>query len=415
MEQQNAAHLGDGAHSQACEAALAGEGIDAFGRGGPLFVDLFGCIAAHALAPLADRVAVVFLAGVGIGVGVFRFEHRGIDDGVLGGVLDLLMGRVTAIDQPFVGVTAVALADLLDHGGQLRHVGTDRDRFDTDDHLAGGVGGELGVVGRPKAAVGHLHDGGLGIGGGGPRRLARFSLFSLDLGHLGQALQRPLDALLTLPGGALAGSLLAAGDGAGVLLDLALEPLDLGTRLLQALLQRGAATERGGPGTGAHPRTVLGNALEGHHAFGQQQRNILAEQGIERLLVGTAEVRKSVVVDRHSAADPAVDIVLLDQPGDRPRAAHPVEGRVQPQGEQDFRGDGGAPAATFQRADVSVHAAQVGPLDPRPHQTRTVPVRQQGLQVAGTQLQLRSVGQQNPRDARRFGFWRSWATTSKWS
>jgi hypothetical protein len=62
-------------------------------------------------------------------------------------------------------------------------------------------------------------------------------LFGLDLGHLGQALERPLDALLALAGGSLARRLLAPAYRARVVISLALEAFDLLARLLQALLR----------------------------------------------------------------------------------------------------------------------------------------------------------------------------------
>jgi hypothetical protein len=57
-------------------------------------------------------------------------------------------------------------------------------------------------------------------------------LLGLDLGHLRQTLKRPLDALLALAGGALAGRLLAASGRSRVGIELFLEALDLRARRL---------------------------------------------------------------------------------------------------------------------------------------------------------------------------------------
>ena len=71
MQQQDAAY----AYPQPRQAAFAGLGVDAFGRGGALWVDRFGRLGPQALAPGADRRAVALLTGVGIGVRVFRLGH----------------------------------------------------------------------------------------------------------------------------------------------------------------------------------------------------------------------------------------------------------------------------------------------------------------------------------------------------
>lgn len=61
---------------------------------------------------------------------------------------------------------------------------------------------------------------------------------------------------------ARAGALLLPVGFAGVGFQLGTQALDLRLRLLQALFQRGPATERGGAGTGADPHAVLGHAVE---------------------------------------------------------------------------------------------------------------------------------------------------------
>jgi hypothetical protein len=226
-----------------------------------------------------------------------------------------------------------------------------------DHDLGFGVAGELPVVGGPITAVSHLHDSGLGIGGGNPRLFAGLALFGLDLGHLGQALERPLNALLPLPGGALARCLLAPADRARVVIRLALETLDLLARLLQALFQGRTAAKRGRPGAGAHPNAILGDTPEAHHPLGQEDGDTIGQQGVEGLAMGTAKSREGVVVDRHPAADPAVGVVLLRQARQSACTAHPLQGGIKPQGEQDLRGNGGTPAAAFHRADAGVHGA----------------------------------------------------------
>jgi len=150
---------------------------------------------------------------------------------------------------------------------------------------------------------------------------------------------------------------LAPADRARVVIILALEAFDLLARLLQALFQGRTAAKRGRPGTGTHPDAILSDTLEAHHPLGQEDGDTVGQQGVERLAMGAAEIREGVVVDRHPAADPAVSVVLLRQARQSACTAHPLQGGVQPQGEQNLRGNGGTPAATFHRADAGVHGA----------------------------------------------------------
>ncbi len=294
------------------------------------------------------------------------------------------MGRIAAINEPCRGVLSAPLADLLDHGHQLPHVAAEGDRRNANNDLTFGIGGVLGVEGGAEATIGHLHDCGLGIGGGGPRRFGRLALLDFELGQLRQPLQRLLDSLLTLPGGPLARRLLAPRHGAGVFLALHLEGLDWRARLLQAILQALPAPKRSGSGTGAHPHPVLRHPLERDRTSRHQGRDAVGEQPIERLGVRSAEIRQGMVVDPHAAADPAVGVMRFGQPRQLPRRAHPFKGGVQPQGKQDLRGNRRAPTAPFHRADAGIYPAQVRLLDIVPHQPCPVSFRQQRLQIART-------------------------------
>ena len=84
----------------------------------------------------------------------------------------------------------------------------------TGDGGALGVAGELDIVGRPETAVGHLHDPGLGIGGGSARllrllglRFVCLGLGCLGLRRLGFALQLRLRRTFGFPGRLLGGAL----------------------------------------------------------------------------------------------------------------------------------------------------------------------------------------------------------------
>src|SRR6218665_1122404 len=89
------------------------------------------------------------------------------------------------VDQPLFGRLAHALVHLLDHGRQLGHVAAGGDGVHAHDHLAGAVGGQLHVVGRAPAAVGHLHVAGIGICRAGTRLVDRLAIALLDCLQLG--------------------------------------------------------------------------------------------------------------------------------------------------------------------------------------------------------------------------------------
>ena len=59
------------------------------------------------------------------------------------------------------------------------------------------------------------------------------------------------------------------------------------------------------------------------------------------------EVAQRVVVDAHTAAQPAVGIIAVAQPVEFARRAHAVKHRVQPQTHQNGRIDGRAPDAAL--------------------------------------------------------------------
>ena len=199
------------------------------------------------------------------------------------------MGRIPAVDQPLGGVLPVAITDLLNHRGQLRHVGAGRGRCYADNDLRCRVADELAVVGGTITAVGHLHDRRCGIGRGDPRRLRCLALFGLDRGHLRQAFERLLNAFFPLTGRTLARRLLPPRHRSGVLLALTLEVFDLRPGLLQAPLQGLATPERRGASTGADADPILGHPLERDRPRRQQGRYAVGQQGVERLAMGGAK------------------------------------------------------------------------------------------------------------------------------
>jgi hypothetical protein len=214
--------------------------------------------------------------------------------------------------------------------------------------------------------------------------------------YLRQLLQRRADALFTVFGRPLLGSLRPAAARPrivlGALLDFAHQLPGLG----QVLLQAGLPAERRRTGVGPHPHAVLRHALQADRCGRRQRRHVGRQHFVHQCLVARAEVVERVVVHRYPAAQPAVGVVLARQPCHLAPAAHAFEHRVQPQREQDARVDRSAPSVAASRLDRIGQPAQVLLLDVAPPHPCTVILALQRLQVRRTQLDLAAVGLQQP-------------------
>jgi hypothetical protein len=67
-------------------------------------------------------------------------------------------------------------------------------------------------------------------------------------------------------------------------------------RLLEALLQRGTATEGSGPGTGADAQAVLGHPVEIDQVLFQQDGDAAGQQVVEELQVRDPEIGQGVII-----------------------------------------------------------------------------------------------------------------------
>lgn len=222
------------------------------------------------------------------------------------------------------------------------------------DHLGVAVGCELGVVRRTEAAIGHLHHSGLGISGR-CRGLGLAAIAPLDRLQLRQPLQCRFDSLLHLAPRALLCSDLAPAVVRRVGIEFSLELAHSCARLLQVLLQAGLAPKRRRPRAGAHPHSVLRDALQLHRTGGHQRSQTRAEQLVQRRAVRHPEVQQAVVIDLHAPADPAIRVMFEHQPRQLPRTAHTFERRVQPQSQQDLRRDGAAAHGAPWRALITAY------------------------------------------------------------
>jgi len=181
MEQHDAAHLAAAPHQHLPKIALAHLREQAFQlRADP--VHPLAERAAHQLAPDRHPGTVARPRGIGIfAIASLSRDHRG-------GVVGPGPFNVGELAKPAIGQIpgrrlAIAVLELLEHRTQLANVaaaGVDRD---PDDHLTVGIARHLDIVGRPEAAVRHLHHPRLGIRGRGPHRLPVLRL-ALGLSHL---------------------------------------------------------------------------------------------------------------------------------------------------------------------------------------------------------------------------------------
>lgn len=196
---------------------------------------------------------------------------------------------------------------------------------------------ELAIVGGAEAAIGHLHDAGVGIGGGGARLLLLLDLllvglaapfaFSLDFSQL---FQRCRHALLAFTQGPFVGRSDPPAAGLRIVGCFVLQLSDQSLRLAQLLVKLLAAPERLGPSRCAHPYSVLRHLIEVDDLGYRQAGDVFAQQPIQKLRVRRAEVGKAVIVHTHSAAEPPIDVVALTQPCQRPRTANALARRIKP-------------------------------------------------------------------------------------
>ena len=260
-----------------------------------------------------------------------------------------------------------------------------------DDDLARDIGRELGVVGRSRAATGHLHERGVGIGARRRgRHIAAPAVGPLGLARLelGQSREGASGSVGPLTVGPLTGGGHPPGGRPGVVVELGPQGVHLGFGQGQGLAQGIAPAERRGTRAGPDPDAVLGDPVEGHETLDHECRDTLGQEPIEQRTMGHPEVGQGVVVDRHAAAQPAVRVVLGAQPVEGPGAADRLDRRIQPQRGQDGRVDRRAAGLALDRPDTSIERAQIEALDEGPHETRPVVGRQEALEIDRAKLDL---------------------------
>jgi len=139
----------------------------------------------------------------------------------------------------------------------------------------------------------------------------------------------------------------------------------------------------------------VGHPLQVHQPLGHQGGHTRAQQLIEDLARVHPKIGQRVIVHRHAPADPPVRIVFLAQPRHRPRAAHALERRVQPQRHENRRVDRRATGVPLHGLDLGIEWPQVQPLDELPDHAGAVLGGQQPLQVRRAQFQLLAIRPQH--------------------
>ena len=202
------------------------------------------------------------------------------------------------------------------------------------------------------------------------------------------------DAFFTLLGRTQASRLGLPFGKARVGLGLCLERLHQLAGFFEVFVQAGLAAKGSCTGICSHAHAVLRHAHQADRACCGQGGHVVAEQLVHQGFIARTKVVEGVVVDRYTPANPPVGIVLLAQPGQFASAAHALQRGVQPQCEQNVRVDRRTSGRAATRFDGLDQPAQILVHDVAPHQTGSVVLGQQGFQIRGSQLNLRTVGPQ---------------------
>ena len=209
--------------------------------------------------------------------------------------------------------------------------------------------------------------------------------------------QRRRDARLAVRRGADLRGALAPVGGARIGLDLAREPRHLGRRRHAEPLEGGPPPERRRPGARPHPHAVLRHPVEPRHPGGQQRRETVDEQPLQERPLADAEVRQRLVVDAHAPAQPLEGDMLLAEPRQLARAAHPFDRRVEPERRQHPRIGRRMPRAALHRSDRVVERREVEALGEGPHQPDPMLGRHQVVEAQRPQLNLPALRPPKPR------------------
>src|SRR3970040_2786394 len=100
IPQRHGLALVETAHQELGKPTPARNSVDTLGGGGALLVDLLGLVAAHALAPQGNDLAVIEKRHMRVTAWVFRFRDRSIHPSAEAvGIFNVIVGGGSAVDQ----------------------------------------------------------------------------------------------------------------------------------------------------------------------------------------------------------------------------------------------------------------------------------------------------------------------------
>src|ERR1700678_2832989 len=418
LEGKTASHIvGDGkpfrdgsyffnrSNHQLVQAAISFLGIDALRRFSPLLVNLLRLGRPHPLAPFrhfltVGRFRFMSIDRIFLRLGHWRIHlahptrlHR----------LDVFPFREPTIDEHFAGSLLEAARNLIHHGRHLALIAAHGHHVHAHDHLAVTGRGQLHVVRRSEAAIGHLHHRGLRVRRRYPS-LPVLTRFDLRF-QLGQPLQGLLHALhtflrLTQGGGLLrrrwwlfGSRLLRRNPLCGRRIghfrrQFPPQPLPLGPGLLQLLLQSLAAVKRGRSGTGTYAHAILGDAVQVNQALLTQHLHGLFEQPLHEVGVVGTEIGERVVVDRHTPDQPDEGVVMAAEDSKFAGAGEAGEGGIQPHSDQQARVDGRSSRDAAAGTDAVIQCRQVQLQDVVPDSASGMIVFQEIIDNPGRKQEL---------------------------
>ena len=115
---------------------------------------------------------------------------------------------------------------------------------------------------------------------------------------------------------------------------------------------------------------------------------MLDQQLLQKLRVGATKVGETVIIYAHPAAEPAIDVVLLAQPRQCPRASDPFAYRIKPKSQYQSWARWCLSRRVLARFDRILHRAQIELLHIIPEQPRRMVSSNQTIQVHGSQFDL---------------------------
>src|ERR1700751_3798820 len=162
---QDRSDLFEAADRELVQAPVSEAGIEAFGASSTL-VDRFAMRAFHPGTPCGNAGLVSGRGRIGIAL-MFAGGGWAIDfDALVGCPFGIVILVEAAVDKMALRPSPVTPLDLLQHRSGQATVRADRLDLRVDDDLPAGGAGDLTIIGRPEAAIGHLHDACFRIGGG---------------------------------------------------------------------------------------------------------------------------------------------------------------------------------------------------------------------------------------------------------